>query len=246
MTAADHLWRLSPAAMAEAEALIRDLGGFEPDLAAISREALETAPINSFAPDRVTTAWRRLYLSIYDRPQRIVLVGAIDNSPELADLADPVEGLLVVETEAPGVSTAELLPRGAQWRSFSEFGENLDFVDRLRLAMTLINSLQPASVLVHGSLAGWEMLTRHGGALALASRLFATITPTSDLSVVDMLERYVRKCFSDLTKLYGPDQQALRRIASQFGLPASELHKLQSLRDWREPQGFLAPSLGEK
>ena len=143
-------------ASAQAEAVIQALISFEPDLAAISKEALETAPINSFAPDRLTSAWRGLYLSIYDRPQRIVLVGSIDNSPELADLTEAMQGVLIVETDAPRVSIAELLPRGAQWRSFSEFGESLDWVDRLRLAITLVNGLQPASVLVHGSHAGWK------------------------------------------------------------------------------------------
>jgi hypothetical protein len=239
--AEDLSWKLSRVAVAEARAVIQALSPLEPDLAAMS-EALEALPIQSFAPDRTDLAWRGLYLSLYTLPRRIVLVGSIDATLELADLADDSAGLLIVETDAPIVSTAELLPRGTQWRSLTEFGAGLEAEDRVKLTVALVNGLQPAGVLVLGSRAGWEMLVRHGAALRSNTALFAAIAGSPDISAVDLLGEYLRKCLPVLSALYGPGERALRRIAGLFGLTADECSKLHDLRDWRDDQGFLSES----
>jgi hypothetical protein len=238
-------WKLSGAAVAEAMAVIQALSPLEPDLASIS-EALEALPIQSFAPDRTSLAWRWLYLSLYTLPRRVVLVGSIDATPELADLTDDTAGLLIVETDVLIVSTAELLPRGTQWRSLTEFGVDLDAEDRVQLTTALVNGLQPPSVLVMGSRAGWEMLARHGRALRSNADLFAAIAASPDLSAVNLLGEYLRKCIPVLSTLYGPGERALRRIADLFELSADQRGKLRDLRDWRDDQGFLsAPGTGK-
>jgi hypothetical protein len=240
MSAADNLaWKLSRGAIEEAEAVIQALCPTEPDLGAIST-ALEAAPIQSSAPDRMALAWRGLYLSIHELPRRVVLVGSIDDAPDLAGLADDAAGLLVVETDTKIVSTAEWLPRGTQWRSLSEFGTDLNAGERLILTSALINSLQPAAVLVLGSLAGWNMLAWHGGALRSNTALFAALASSPELSASDLLREYLRSCLPSLSALYGPDARAARRIADLFGLEPDHFSKFRDLRDWRDTHGFLS------
>ena len=232
-------WKLSPAAVAEARAVIKALSPLEPDLAAMS-ESLAGMPIQEFAPDTVSSVWRALYLSIYSLPRRILLVGSIDDTLELADLAADAADLLIVETDAQTVSTAELLPNGVQWRSLAEFSPNLSTEDRVRLAVALISGLQPAAVMVMGSRAGWEMLARYGRTLRSGIALFAAVAASPDFSATALLEDYLRRCIHVLSILYGPSERAMRRIADRFALTPDENGKLRDLRRWRDHQGFLS------
>jgi hypothetical protein len=232
-------WKVSRAAVAEATAVIQALSPLEPDLAAMS-ESLAGMPIQDFTPDTVSSAWRALYLSIYSLPRRILLVGSIDYTPELADLAGDAAELLIVETDAQAVSTAELLPSGAEWRSLSEFSPNLSTEDRVRLAIALVSGLQPGAVMVMGSRAGWEMLARHGRALRSGATLFAAVAASPDFSAVNLLQDYLRKCIPALSLLYGPGERAMHRITDLFALAPDENIKLRDLRDWRDERGFLS------
>jgi hypothetical protein len=246
MSAADNFaWKLSRAAYAEAAAVIRQLSPIEPDLAALPA-ALDSITVDSFTPDQITSAWRGLYLSIYELPRRLILVGSIDAAPELAGLAEDAAELLVVETDSQSVSTAELLPRGTQWRSLSEFGANLGFEDRFKLTTALVHSLQPEAVLIMGSRVGWEMLARHGGAISSYTSLFAAVVASPDVSATNLLVSYLRTCIPVLSILYGPDERALRHIADVFGLSPGERNKLRDLNDWRDAHGFLSASWIEK
>ena len=232
---------LSCGAIEEAASLIQALGAIEPDLAALPR-ALATIPSIPSAPDRCALAWRGLYLSIFEPPRRVVLVGSIDSTPELAGLAEDKAGLLIVETDAIAVSTAELLPRGTQWRSLTEFGAGLDPEERVILATALINGLQPTSALILSSQTGWEMLLRHGSALACNTTLFAAMAATPNLSMTDLFRTYLRRCLPVLSALYGPDERSLRRIAEMFALTPADCRKL---REWRDAGGFpSAPGVG--
>jgi hypothetical protein len=246
MSAADDLaWKLSCDAVAEAAAVIQALSSIEPDLVAMS-ETLQTIPIFSTPPDRCASAWRGLYLSIYQLPRRLILVGAIDDVAELAGLGEDTAGLLIVETDAQSVSTAELLPRGTQWRSLTEFGEGLDTEDRVKLATALVNGLQPTALLVMGSRAGWEMLARHGSAIRSNTALFAAATASPELSAAHLLRSYLRSCIPMLSALYGPDERSLYSIADLFGLTPGERGKLRALPDWRDAHGFLFASRDPK
>jgi hypothetical protein len=233
--AADIACNLSCDAIAQARAVIQALAALEPDLDALPK-ALETIPFNTFVPDRRALAWRGLYLSIYQQPKRVVLVGSIDHAPELAGLADDTAGLLIVETDAATVSTAGLLPRGTQWRSLTEFEAGLDAEDRIALATALINGLQPDSVLILGSRAGLEMLVRYGRPLHLNTALCTTLSAVPDLSIADLFRTYLVRCIPVLTAIYGPDQRVLQRLAELFGLSGAERAKL---RDWRDDHGLL-------
>ncbi len=231
---------LSGLAVAEAQALIEAMSPIEPDLAAIL-EPLEKLPAFAFALDRCALAWRQLYLSIYELPSRLVLVGSIDESSELAGLIDNTPGMLIVETDAQGASTAESLPLGTQWRSLSEFAVDLDLDDRVKLATALVNSLQPTGLLVWGSRAGWEMLAQYGAALRSNTALFAAVASSPEFSAADLLRNYFRTCIPVISTLYLPDEQHLQRIADLFGLPPGEHWRLRSLKRCRESDGFLAP-----
>lgn len=240
----NFIWKLSRKAVAEAEAAILALASIEPDLAALPT-ALDTFPIDSKTLDRSTQAWRGLYLSVHVLPRCVVLVGSIDAAPELAGLAEATNELLIVETDTPAISTGELLPRGVQWRSLAEFGSDLNPSDRWKLTTTLVSTLQPAAVLVTGSWAGWEMLAHHGGAIRSHTKLFASVSAAPDLSVSELLSRYLRTCLPELSLLYGPNERALRGIADLFGLSPDERGKLRDLREWQQDDGFLA-SLRDK
>lgn len=232
-------WKVSRAALAEAEAVIQMLSPIEPDLATMVHP-LEAIQVISFTPDEVTSAWRGLYLSIQTLPRRIVLVGSIDDTPELAGLADHMSELLVVETDAAVVSTATLLPRGMQWRSLSEFGASLEAEDRFKLTTAVIHNLQPATALIIGSRAGWEMLAQHGRALSFSTTLFAVVAASPGVSAASLLASYLLKCMPRLSALYGADEQALHHIAELFGLSQLERNKIKGLKDWRDAQGFLS------
>ena len=231
---------LSRAAIADVQALIEAMSPIEPDLAAIP-EHLERLSVFAFAPDRCTSAWRQLYLSIYQLPRRLVLVGSIDDSPELAELIDSAPGMLIVETDAERASTAESLTLGTQWRSLSEFGVDLDLEDRVNLVTALVHSLQPTALLVWGSRAGWEMLAEFGAALRSNTALFAAVASSPEFSATHLLRSYFRNCIPVIVALYGDDEQQLQRIADLFGLPPGEHWRLRSLKRWRESDGFLAP-----
>jgi hypothetical protein len=244
MTANDRLaGKITPAAVAEVEAVIQAVASIEPDLVDMPAR-LATLPVASFEPERYTRAWRGLYLSIYQLPKRLILVGSIDDAPELAALAGHTADLLIVETDAKTVSTAELLPVGTQWRALSEFEAGLDADDRVRLAAALLNGLQPAALLVMGSQAGWEMLARHGRAIGSYTTVFATTAAAPELSAADLFAKYLRGCIPLLSALYGTDQQALRPIADLFGLPPEDQSKLRPLSDWRDSSGFLTVTGG--
>jgi hypothetical protein len=228
---------LTRAAIAEVRAVIQALSPIEPDLASLP-EALVSIPMISFTADRCAVAWRKLYLSLHAIPRYLVLAGSIDGTPELAGLVEAMAELLVVETDAQLVSTAECLPRGAKW--LSEFGVDLDPEDRISLVTALVNGLRPAALLVWGSLAGWEMLARHGRALRHNTALFAIAAFSPELSADPLLLRYFRSCIPVLSALYGPDEQELYRIAAHFGVPPSEHDKLRNLGDWRDVNPFPA------
>jgi hypothetical protein len=232
--------QLSRAAIAEAHAVIQALSPIEPDLAALPK-TLEEISVVTFEPDRATAAWRGLYLSIYGLPQRLVLTGSIDDASGLTHLVENTADLLIVETDVQVPSVGVSLPSGVQWRSFAEFGADLDWGDRVRLASALVNSLQPVSLLVWGSEAGWEVLARQGFAMRRNTALFATATAAPKLSVTELLRRYFRSCIPVLSALYGPDQHELHNVGALFGLPAGERSKLRNIGDWRDADGFLSP-----
>jgi hypothetical protein len=240
MSAANKIiGKLSRAVIADANAAIQALSPIEPDLAAIPKD-LESLPVDSFALDSRMSAWRGLYLSIYQLPERIVLAGSIDNAPELAGLGEDTAGLLIIETDVQIVSTAEFLPRGIQWRSLAEFGANIDAEDRVGLVTALVNGLQPSALLVLGSRAGWEMLARHGAPIRRSTDLFATTAASPELSATKLLTHYLRRCIPVLSELYGSDERALYHMADLFGLTGDERDKLRTSTDWRGAQGFLS------
>ncbi len=234
--------KVSRAAIAEVKAAIQGFGSIEPDLLGLPAN-LEALHVEAFEPDRATRAWRELYLSIYHLPKRLILVGSIDNAPELAALAGHTADLLIVEADVEAVSTAEWFPRGTQWRALSEFGTGLDFPDRVRLTTALLNGLQPNALLIFGSEAGWEMLARHGRAINSYTRLFATASAAAERSAADLLRKYLHGCLPLLSTLYGSDEQALHGIADVFGLTLDDRKKLRpSWTSWRDGSGFLAAS----
>jgi len=237
---AGHLGPVSRAALAEVRDVISAFADIEPDLAALP-EALEAIHAVPLRPDRGMSAWRGLYLSLHVPPRRLVLVGSIDDAPELAGLAIRPDGLLIVETDAASVSTAEALPRFMPWRSLSEFGADLDAEDRVKIVTALVNGLLPAAVLVWGSRAGWEMLHRHGAAMRHNTALFAVAAASPELSAAHLLRGYFRSCIPSLSALYGHDLPDLHRTASLFGLPPGEHGKLRRLQPGDDLDGLLSP-----
>jgi hypothetical protein len=229
---------VSQLALQQTKDLIREFADTEPDLAMVP-DALESLRCLTIDPDRSMAVWRSLYLSLYDLPSSIVLVGSIDDAPGLATAVLEATGVLVIEMDSTVCSTAEQLPRGVEWRSLAEFDGGLDTEDRVRVAFALINHLQPAALLVWGSRVGWEVLARVGPALRLATALFATTHPAPDLPTSDLLRQYFRTCAPSLAALYGPDRAELQRIAALFGLPPGEHTKLRTWDEMEDAGGFL-------
>ena len=224
--------------MAEVRATILALSAVEPDLVAVP-EALETLPVLQIAPTRRALAWRRLYLSIYEVPRHVLVIGSIDDVTDLDALEEDTQGLLIIETDAKVVSTAEVLPNQIPWRSLSEFDPDLDLDDRAEMVAALINGMQPHSVLVWGSQAGWEMLARHGVRFHRDTALFATATASPNRAAADLVRHYFRACIHVLSAFYGPDMQELHFTARLLGLPHVNHYKLRDLRTWLDADGFL-------
>lgn len=220
--------RPSSAAIAEVQALIEAFAPTEADMAALP-EALESLPVAAIAPGPAETAWRGLYLSLNVLPNRLVLVGSIDRTPELTRIAGGGGDLLVVETDSQEVSTAELLPRGTPWRSLAEFSTGLDEVGRSRVVTALIHGLQPSVILVWGSRAGWDMVAQHGATLCRASAFLAVADALPELPADELIQRYFRRCIPSLSRVYASDIGSLQRRAAAFGLPAKAQSKLMPL-----------------
>src|SRR5262245_11273763 len=87
--------RLGAQVVAEARATIEALSQLEPDLAAIEGSLEEILVLPSSEVTRCTSAWRQLYLSLSAAPARIMLVGSIDATAELAAVSGNTADLLI-------------------------------------------------------------------------------------------------------------------------------------------------------
>ena len=227
----------SQAAIVEAQMLIAAFSDTEQDLAALP-DFIEGLPLVSNTPDRCMLAWRGLYLSLHEVPRHLVLVGSIDDADNLARVTEGVPGLLIVETDTDIATTAEGLPADAPWRSLAEFRPDLDALDRLRIVTALATSFQPTTLMVWGSQAGWDLVSKHGATLARGTALIAVAAATPALAQDQVLRAYLRPCLPHLTVLYCPDEQAMQHTASLFGLPAPLRDKLRSFSALTPASGF--------
>lgn len=228
----------SRAALAEVRATIEAFAAIEPDLAALP-EALGAIPAVPTEPDSTALAWRGLFLSLQTAPRRMVLAGAIDDTPGLADVCS-APGLLLLETDTATAGIGLALPRTTDWRSIAEFSGPVGAEDRIKIAAYLVHALQPGAVLVMGSQAGWEMLARYGKALRRASALYAVATDTAEL------QRFLRPCLPVLTAIYAADLDRLHAAGRMFGLPVADMGKLRGMADLICPGGFLDNAQGNE
>jgi hypothetical protein len=225
--------RLSNGVFVEAGAVIEAFRDLEPDLAALppAIAAFRSIPI---APDACSIAWRALYLSLREPAESIVLVGSIDDAPEIARFASHASNTLIIETDRSDVSIGGGLHRGIEWRGLSEFGVALQYEDRVQIVSALVNSLQPQTVIVWGSLAGWELLARYGGALSRNAALFATATSAPEAAAPAILRDFLRRCVAVLSGLYLDDSPELRDLVVLDALPPRERAKCKDLAELLE------------
>jgi hypothetical protein len=227
--------RPSSRAVSAVRAVIAELASIEPDLAGLS-ERLDCLPAYVVGSGRSgMLAWRRLYASLPTRPRVVVLAGNAEAAREFAAVA----GLLIVVTDSETLEH-EIIPTGANWRCLTELEDDLDMAARVRLIIGLVNGLRPAAVLVAGSSAGWEMLSRYGTALARHSTLFATDASSPLSNSEELLRRHFRGSILALSALYGKDPERLRQLAHEHGLPPSFANRLQPMASLLASNGFLA------
>lgn len=217
--------RPSQAAIADARAVIAELSLIEPDILALPHD-LVNLHVPAIKPGLPEQAWRRFYLSLSDQPKAIILVDSIDATTGLAEVIDDANGLLVIETDFATVSIGGTLPFDTHWRAFSEFEPNLNREERLRLTIATVNGLQPTTVLVWGSRAGWEMLTRHGKALHLNTTLMAVDKCVEHLDAEMMMQAYWRTSFPALSAVLSRDPGALSDLARKFGVSSNDRNKI--------------------
>lgn len=217
--------RPSQAAIADARAVIGDLSLIEPDLVALPHD-LGRLSVPTIKPGRPEAAWRAFYLSLSEQPETIILVSSIDTTTDLSEVIDNITGLLVIETDCAATSVASALPFGTPWRAFSEFQSDLTYEDRLRLTIAAINGLQPTTILVWGSRAGWDMLSRHGKALNLNAAVIGMDKCVEQLDEEAMMQTCWRVALPVLSAAISHDPGSLRNLAQRFGVSLKDRGKI--------------------
>lgn len=224
------------AVAAEARAMIALVGAIEGDLADLTG-ALEQLPATSLALGAAELAWRALYLSLDTVPRRVLLVGHLDDAPELAALPDDPE-TLVLETDGEAVSTGRHLPPRVVTRSLPAINATLDEAGRARVVTALLNAFRPAAIMAWGSHAGGEAISRHGANLRVDARLFIAWTDGPVRDAADLMRRHFRRSLPFVTLSYAADLAALNTLADGFGLPEGARGSFRPLDAWRAAEGF--------
>jgi hypothetical protein len=229
--------QVSRAVADDARAMIALVAGIEADLADLP-EALEQLPVVSLALGPAELAWRSLFLSLGTVPSRILLVGRVDDVPELASLPDD-PATLVLETDGDVVSIGRQLPPRIAWRSLA--GAALSEADRVRVVAALVNAFRPAAILAWGSHAGGEAISRHGANFRVDARIFIVWSDGPTRDAADLAARHLRRSLPFVTLSYGRDLLALHALADRFGLPAGPRALFRPVEAWRADEGFLGP-----
>lgn len=221
----------------EARAMIALVGGIEADLADLAA-GLEQWPVVSLALGPAELAWRALFLSLDTVPRRLLLVGRLDDAPELASLPDDPQ-LLVLETDGEDQSIGRHLPPRVAWRSLAGVKPALDEPARVRLVAALVNAFRPAAIMAWGSHAGGEAICRHGANFQVDAKLFLAWTDGPTRDAADLLRRHFRRSLPFVALCYAPDLDALHALADDFGVPAAARGHFRPLAAWRATEGFL-------
>jgi hypothetical protein len=211
--------------------------GIEADLADLP-QALEQLPVICLTLGPAEMAWRSLFLSLEAVPSRILLVGRLDDVPELAALPDD-PATLVLETDGEALSIGRQLPPRVAWRSLA--GSGLGEAERVRVVAALINAFRPSAILAWGSHAGGEAISRHGGNFRVDARIHVVWADGPTRGAADLAARHFRRSLPFTTLSYARDVPTLHAMADRFGLPAGPRAQFRPIDAWRAAEGFLGP-----
>lgn len=158
------------------------------------------------------------------------------NALERAGLA---RGVVVIATEATASPPGRRPAAGIRLVEFGRLAAGLDERGTLTLLLKLLLQMAPGCIHNFDSPLGWELLVRHGRALASRARLFATLSGRDRDGDGDAAAQLPR-CFEQLTALTADHQRVLDRLEERFGLdPARMFAQCQPVGE-RSEHAFVA------
>jgi glycosyltransferase involved in cell wall biosynthesis len=210
----------------------------EPLLATTTALGLRDHSLATRAPRSTARDMLRTLLSSLDQaPERIVLVPALPlggaervaaNFANAAVELFPDESVLVMATDADTDLSRQWFDERVQVR-FLHSDRRLDLMKRATALARFVDAMRPRAVLNVNSHAGWDMLERHGLALAQQTSLSAALF-CRDYSAEGVLggyaDRYFRTTFAVLDALYSDHRAFVTELCDTYGVPARERHRL--------------------
>ena len=190
---------------------------------------------------RGLTGWRKLFESLQSPYTHMVFVpwlvrGGADlaavNAFKAITEKHGLASTLIVLTDFERKDSLEWLPEGAHIRILSDYGTNLDRLERMQMLEALILAVRPRAVLNVNSGACWELIVQRGSALRKATQLYAFLF-CRDFNGKGQAAGYSDTHFKEalpyLTKVYFDNTGFLNELSNDFGVPASLRSKMVPL-----------------
>ncbi|MFM0494280.1 hypothetical protein [Paraburkholderia caledonica] len=197
----------------------------------------------------VLRVWRALFESL-DHPFRCIIFAAgpfhsgvkamVINTARVAIEAHGPDSTLVVFTDHEVAGTD--CPSGIHTRCLSDFGEPLTRIERASIVEKLILAVRPKAVLTVDSVACWDAIIRKGGALRLATDLYAYVGRSdhgSDSRSPDFAHTHFRESLPFLRTVYFETLDLQERLASEYGLPPSLMGRLAHIETGNSQTAFI-------
>ncbi|AXE99350.1 hypothetical protein CUJ88_13420 [Paraburkholderia hospita] len=197
----------------------------------------------------VLRVWRALFESL-DHPFHCIIFVAgplysgvkamLINAAQAAIEARGPDSTLVVFTDHEDANAD--CPLDVHTRCLSNFGEPLTRVERASIVEKLILAVRPKAVLTVDSAACWDAIVRKGGALQLATDLYAYLGHSdrgSDSRAIDFAHTYFRESLPFLRKVYFETLDLQEGLASEYGVPPSLMSRLVNVQAQHSQTAFV-------
>ncbi|MPW20604.1 hypothetical protein GCT13_27920 [Paraburkholderia sp. CNPSo 3157] len=198
----------------------------------------------------VLRVWRALFESLEHPFRCIVFVAGplhsgveamVVNATQAAIEAHGPDSTLTVFTDHEGANADCAV--GFHTRCLSNFGEPLTRMDRASIVEKLILAVRPKAVLNVDSAACWDAIVRKGGALQLATDMYAYLHRvdrcTDSRSVDDFAHTHFREGLPFLRKVYFETLDFQEALTLEYGLPPSLMSRIVHLQAQQSRTAFV-------